>query len=148
MGVPYPGATLASTGGTAPVTWSVTPGSLPAGLSLDPYHRCRSPGRRPVTVGTTSFTVTATDSSSPVPQSVIGSPVDRRDRRPLDHHHHRHCPMGRSVAPYPGATLASTGGTAPITWAVTTGHLPAGLTLSGAGVISGAPTAAGTATSR
>jgi FtsP/CotA-like multicopper oxidase with cupredoxin domain len=42
------------------------------------------------------------------------------------------------------ATLAATGGTAPYTWAVATGStLPAGLTLSAAGVLSGTPTTAG-----
>lgn len=42
-------------------------------------------------------------------------------------------------------SLNATGGTAPYTWAVSTGALPAGLNLSAAGVISGTPTAAGTA---
>ena len=41
-------------------------------------------------------------------------------------------------------TLAATGGTTPYTWAVASGTLPAGLTLSGAGVISGTPTASAT----
>jgi len=41
--------------------------------------------------------------------------------------------------------LASTGGTAPLTWSLSAGALPAGLTLSSAGVISGIPTIAGTA---
>jgi len=43
-------------------------------------------------------------------------------------------------------TLTATGGTAPYTWAVTAGTLPAGLNLSAAGVISGPPTAAGSST--
>jgi len=42
-------------------------------------------------------------------------------------------------------SLTATGGATPYTWAVATGSLPAGLTLSTAGVISGTPTAAGTA---
>ena len=42
-------------------------------------------------------------------------------------------------------TLAATGGAAPYHWSVS-GSLPAGLTLSSAGVIRGTPTAAGTAT--
>jgi len=42
-------------------------------------------------------------------------------------------------------TLTATGGTAPYTWTVATGTLPAGLNLSAAGTISGTPTAAGTA---
>ena len=41
-------------------------------------------------------------------------------------------------------TLAATGGTPPYTWSVTVGTPPAGLTLSGTGVLSGTPTAAGT----
>ncbi len=40
-------------------------------------------------------------------------------------------------------TLVATGGTAPYTWAVVSGGLPAGLTLGAAGVISGKPTAEG-----
>ena len=40
-------------------------------------------------------------------------------------------------------TLTASGGTAPYTYAVTLGALPAGLTLSSAGVISGTPTASG-----
>jgi type VI secretion system secreted protein VgrG len=40
-------------------------------------------------------------------------------------------------------TLTGSGGTAPYTFAVTSGTLPAGLTLSAAGVLSGTPTAAG-----
>lgn len=38
------------------------------------------------------------------------------------------------------------GGTAPYTWAVTSGTLPAGITLSSVGTLSGTPTAAGTFT--
>ena len=43
------------------------------------------------------------------------------------------------------ATLVATNGIAPVTWAMTTGALPAGLQLSDAGVITGTPTAIGTA---
>lgn len=42
-------------------------------------------------------------------------------------------------------SLVATGGTAPYTWTVSSGTLPAGLSLSAAGVISGTPTAAGSA---
>ena len=55
-------------------------------------------------------------------------------------------------SPLPGAVvggaystaLAATGGTGPYTWALATGSLPAGLSLSSAGVVSGTPTARGT----
>jgi hypothetical protein len=42
-------------------------------------------------------------------------------------------------------TLSAYGGTPPYTWTVVSGALPSGLTLSAAGVLSGTPTAAGTA---
>lgn len=49
-------------------------------------------------------------------------------------------------APY-SQTLAASGGTPPLTWALVTGStLPAGLTLSSAGVLSGTPTTVGTFT--
>jgi adhesin/invasin len=55
-------ATLASSGGTAPITWSIT-GTLPTGLSLS-----ASAGTitgTPTATGTSTFTVQATDSSTP-----------------------------------------------------------------------------------
>jgi len=44
---------------------------------------------------------------------------------------------------YPSTTITQTGGTDPVTFAVTQWALPAGLTLSSDGAISGTPTAAG-----
>src|SRR5215471_15863947 len=57
------------------------------------------------------------------------------------------CPLpdGTVGTPY-SATLTATGGTAPYTWTLLSGSLPPGLSLSGAGVISGTPTTAGTYT--
>ncbi|HVU15367.1 MAG TPA: DUF4082 domain-containing protein [Candidatus Didemnitutus sp.] len=43
------------------------------------------------------------------------------------------------------STLAASGGTSPYAWSLASGSLPAGLNLSAAGVISGNPSAAGTA---
>src|ERR1700755_771011 len=40
------------------------------------------------------------------------------------------------------ATLVATGGTAPLSWTISSGALPAGLTLASSGAISGTPTAA------
>ena len=54
-------------------------------------------------------------------------------------------PQGTVSAAY-SYTLAATGGTAPYTWAVSSGALPAGLSLATTGVVSGTPTTAGTNT--
>ena len=40
-------------------------------------------------------------------------------------------------------TLQATGGTTPYTWSVLSGSLPAGITLSPSGVLSGTPTTSG-----
>jgi hypothetical protein len=52
-------------------------------------------------------------------------------------------PAGSVGSPY-SASLSATGGTAPLTWSLTSGSLPAGLELTGGGQISGVPSAAGT----
>lgn len=52
-------------------------------------------------------------------------------------------PAGEVNAPY-SFQFTATGGTGNYNWAVTAGTLPAGLTLSAAGLLSGTPTAAGT----
>ncbi len=44
---------------------------------------------------------------------------------------------------YPGTTLTAANGTAPYTWAVSSGSLPMGISVSPAGVISGTPTQSG-----
>jgi len=62
-------ATLAATGGTAPYSWSVTAGSLPAGLNLN-----ASAGTitgTPTAAGTSSFTLRVSDSGSPVLSATI-----------------------------------------------------------------------------
>ena len=130
-------ATLASTGGTAPIAWSLSSGALPAGFTLSGAGVLSG---APASAGTTSITVKATDSSSPALTATqqltlaIAAP-----------------PMAIATATLLGviqgtaysSALASTGGLAPIAWSVSAGSLPAGITLSGAGVLSGAPIASG-----
>jgi hypothetical protein len=63
LGVPY-SQTLTAQGGIAPYTYAVTSGSLPTGLTLNSTTGVVS--GTPTAVGAYSFTVTATDSESPV----------------------------------------------------------------------------------
>ena len=76
VGVAYD-AMPSATGGTAPYTWSVTRGSLPAGLSIDPATG--EVTGTPRTSRTSTFTLVATDA-----EGQHGHPVrvDRRRRRP------------------------------------------------------------------
>jgi hypothetical protein len=53
---------------------------------------------------------------------------------------------GTAGVAYGSTSFSQSGGVNPTTYAVTTGSLPAGLTLSSAGVLSGTPTASGPAT--
>ncbi len=59
-------ARLVATGGTLPYAWSVTPGSLPAWLTLNSLGVLSGPP----TAGTSTFSVTVTDLSTPTPQTA------------------------------------------------------------------------------
>ncbi len=133
----YTATTLVATGGTAPISWAVTTGSLPAGLTL--HSSTGVIDGTPTASGTVNFTVTATDSqSTPATKtqalSIVVAPALSITTTSL--------PDGGMNTSYT-ATLATTGGTGAVTWSVTLGSLPAGLTLHPAtGVIDGTPTTA------
>jgi hypothetical protein len=67
VGSAYSGS-LSATGGTPPYTWSVTGGSLPRGLRLNQATGVIS--GKPKQAGTTKFTITVTDSGTPVRESL------------------------------------------------------------------------------
>ena len=132
---------LQATGGTTPYTWSVQ-GGLPAGLSLAPATGLIS--GTPTASGTSSFSVTVKDGASP-PQRVsvklsvtIAAPAPAQLTVSTSS-----LPSGTISTSYSSA-LQAAGGTTPYTWSITSGALPAGLTLaSTTGLISGTPTASG-----
>jgi hypothetical protein len=66
--------TLAATGGVAPYTWSVTVGTLPAGLSLDPSTGAIT--GTPTTAGTSTFTVQVKDSTSATATSSLSITIN------------------------------------------------------------------------
>jgi hypothetical protein len=136
VGVSY-SQTLAATSGTAPMLWSISSGSLPAGLSLDPGTGVIS--GNPTTAATASFTAKVTDAngqtSSRSLSIAVAAPVSITTAS---------LPTG-SVGTAYSQTPAATGGTTPYTWSLSTGTLPAGLSLTASsGRVSGTPTTAGT----
>jgi hypothetical protein len=135
IGQSYSGALLQSAGGNPPVTWSISVGALPAGLTLNASTGAVT--GTPTTAGTTTFTVKATDSTTPTAQtatkqlSIRVNTVLTVTTASL--------PAGTVNNSYT-ATLTSSGGATPITWSITAGSLPPGLTLvPSTGVISGTP---------
>jgi len=135
-------AALSATGGTTPYVWSISSGSLPAGLTLNAASGAIS--GTPTASGAFSFTAKVTDSTTPTAQtatkslSVTIAPAANQlviETTSL--------PDGQQSNTY-SATLLATGGTTPYTWSISSGSLPAGLTLNPAnGAITGTPTAPG-----
>ncbi len=132
--------TLAATGGVSPYTWSISSGSLPAGLTLTGSTGVIS--GTPTTAGpAVDFTVKVTDSDSNTATASLSITINATSLSITT----TSLPAGTVNTSY-SQTLAATGGVSPYSWSISSGSLPAGLTLSGStGVISGTPTAAGTA---
>lgn len=140
QGVAYT-QTLASTGGNAPITWAILAGALPSGLALDPVTGNIT--GTPAAVGAASFDVAATDSTIPSPVTASQTLTLTVNATPISITNAA-LPNGTEGASY-AATLTVSGGTAPHTWSVSAGALPAGLALDPAtGDIAGTPTVNGT----
>jgi hypothetical protein len=132
--------TLQSSGGSGPVTWSITTGTLPVGLALNSATGAIT--GMPTTPGTSNFTVQATDAGTP--QQTATQFLSIKINPAVLAITTTSVPNGALNTAY-SATLQSSGGTPPVTWTVTLGVLPNGLTLnSSTGAITGTPTATGT----
>ncbi len=134
-GTPY-SQTITASGSSGPFTFSIASGALPAGLTLAPGGLLSG---TPLANGTFDFTVRATEAAGCYGERaytlVLSCPTIALTPAFL--------PDGALSIAY-NVPLAATGGVAPIAWSVSAGSLPAGLTLSGAGVLSGTPTTVGT----
>ena len=133
---------LAATGGLTPYSWSLVSGTLPSGLALSSGGVISG---TPTTAQTANFTVRATDSQSPADtddqalsitvNSSIQDLIITTTTLP-----------GGTVGSAYSQTVVATGGVTPYSWSISSGTLPAGLSINASsGVISGTPTTAQTA---
>jgi uncharacterized protein (TIGR03437 family) len=130
--------TISATGGAPPYTFSLLSGSLPTGLTLQPSGTITGV---PLNAGTFGFTVRATDKTG---ASAVGSyfvtimppPLTLLSATPLA--------SGMVTVDYPLQTITASGGVPPYQFTVTSGTIPAGLSLALDGAVTGIPTAAGT----
>ncbi len=137
VGVAY-SSTLAATGGTQPYTWAVTSGSLPTGLALNASSGAIT-GTPTANVTGSAVTFKVADSSGPSLNNTVNLTVSVVPATLTVSS--AGLPGGRVGATYT-ATLGARGGTAPYSWSLAGGTLPAGLSLNAStGVISGTPTA-------
>jgi hypothetical protein len=129
---------LHATGGTGALTWSIDVGTLPQDLSLNPTTGVIS--GTPTAAGTSSFTVRVADTGGQADTQALSILINPSS------------PPNITTTSLPGGTvglaysegLQATGGTGTLVWSLSGGSLPANLTLSSVGTISGTPTNTGT----
>jgi CSLREA domain-containing protein len=135
-GTPY-SQTFTQTGALGAVTFSVSAGALPTGLTLAPGGLLSG---TPTVNGQFNFTVKATEVNTCFGEQaytlLLHPPCTTITVNPAT------LANGFQGTAY-NQTLTASGGTAPYTFAVTGGSLPGGLNLASGGALTGTPTAAG-----
>lgn len=140
VGAAYSQSLASASGGIAPYSYAIASGSLPPGITLASNGTLSG---TPSAGGNFNFTVTVTDSSGGSgPVSATSGPVLLTVSAPTITINPPTLPTASAGIVY-NQNLAAAGGSGTYTYAITAGTLPAGISLSSAGVISGTPTAAG-----
>jgi hypothetical protein len=128
---------LAAAGGKPPYTWSIATGALPAGLALNVTNGAIS--GTPSVSGTFNVTIAVNDADSRTVRKAFALAINA-PQLTLQVATLLDALMGQAFSYQPSVS----GGQQPYNWSITSGALPAGLTLNaGTGLISGTATAAG-----
>jgi hypothetical protein len=128
--------TMAAAGGALPLSWSISAGTLPTGLSMSTAGSITGTS---TTVGAFTFTVQVTDSAAQVATRQFTVNVTPTGLTLTT----TSLPPATVNTAYSG-TLAASGGVTPYTWSLVFGTLPSGVVLNSTGSISGTPTVTGT----
>jgi uncharacterized protein YhjY with autotransporter beta-barrel domain len=129
--------TIAASGGSAPYTYAIVSGALPSGLTLNGSSGAIS--GTPSVNGLFNFTVQATDSTPNTGMRAYTLNVGTNSLTVSP----SILPAGTKGAAY-SQTVGASGGTGPYTFTISSGSLPAGLSLNSAtGAITGTPTGSG-----
>lgn len=138
VAVPYSSVPIVATGGTPPYSWSVTGGTLPPGLSLSSSGNLSG---TPSSAGLFAFTATVTDSARAAQTASASFQISISQAvsvvPPV-------VPPGTVGTPYKPVQFSTNLSSAGLSFAISGGALPPGLTFTSAGVLSGTPTQAGT----
>lgn len=137
-GFGYDNGGIFAGGGKPGYSFSLSQGSLPMGLKLEPKSGVIS--GIPKVPGTFAFTVKVSDSEGSPPVTQTGS-ITIKNSTPVQI---KTTKLKRASERVTYAwSLAGSGGAPPYTWSVTAGALPPGLSLEPVGAYAGAPTAPG-----
>jgi uncharacterized protein (TIGR03437 family) len=143
-------ATCTASGGIAPYNWSIVSGALPPGLAPGATTGSSfTVSGTPTSTGSYSYAVKVTDSNSP--QQTQSQSYSGAITLPPASITSLNCTSGANgpstVGVWYADTCTASNGTAPFSWSISAGALPAGVTLNGlasaTATISGTPTAAG-----
>jgi len=142
VGTAITALTLTATGGSGGYVWTDPTTSLPPGLGISPAGVVSGTPSAAVTAKPVELLVTDAKAGSTVKVSLtwtVLAPVTAQAPG------NQTSTAGTAIA---ALTLTATGGSSTYTWADPSATLPPGLGISPAGIVSGTPTAAGTAAVR
>lgn len=136
--------TVAATGGTGGRTFSISAGSLPAGLAIAASTGVIS-GTPTGAASTANFTVQVVDSGTPQQTDTQALTIDINNPLIITTTTLPDAAIGSLYNGVPnGFQILATGGSGALSWTVSSGAVPAGLVPSADGRISGTPTAGAT----
>ncbi|MCA8936504.1 MAG: putative Ig domain-containing protein [Planctomycetes bacterium] len=139
QGLAYTPLSIVATGGTGSLTYTVSAGALPNGMTLS---SAGSLSGTPTAANTYNFTVTVTDTLNVTASTAFVLTIDPPATGTPSFVTTTPLPIGVEGQSYGPVSILASGGTGSYTF-TSTGSLPPGITLSAAGALTGTPTLVG-----